>query len=194
MAAQQLDLECVHRVDVWVAQRDRAQQHRLAFEQPLHTCRCVHARDRARLLLLENSEQARVADEREIPSRDRQARLRERHLEVVDHRAEERQALIEIAQVRITGRRKRGAAAEPRRQQDAVLRPREHPRDRAQRREIVGVVRTARGTRGDLEQRELIDRRDLAEEQHEALVLPDERAIGRARDVGHALEQRPVGR
>ena len=66
-------------------------------------------------------------------------------------------------------RRRRDANAVPQPYHDgssaAVLRPREDPRDRAQRREVVLALRPARGTRADVEQRELVDRRERAEER-----------------------------
>ena len=63
-------------------------------------------------------------------------------LEVVDERAEERPVAVEAAEVgeerRVVERRaERRAAAVPRREQAPVLRPREDPRDRAQRAEEV---------------------------------------------------------
>ena len=57
VAAQQLDLDRVHRVDVGVAQVDRAAQHRLALEQAADARRGEHARDRARVLGLDRLEQ-----------------------------------------------------------------------------------------------------------------------------------------
>ena len=189
VAAQQLDLHRVHRVDVGVAQIDRAAQDRLALEQPRRRPSRRARRRRARscsssIACEERSGRGRA----EVAARDRQARLRERHLEVVDDRAEERQPLVEVAQRRVARLRERGAAAEPRRQQHAVLRPGEHPRDRAERGEVVGVVRPARRARRDLEQRQLVDRRERAEE-----LARSRRPPRRTRDRPPA-RRRPGGR
>src|SRR5207249_594758 len=78
-AAQQLDLELVHRVDVRVAQLDRAAEHRVPVEQLLLVDDLEHGRDRALVLLDDRTEQAVVLDEREVVGRDVEARLRESH-------------------------------------------------------------------------------------------------------------------
>src|SRR5205085_8071492 len=95
----------------------------------------------------------------------------------------------QLSDVRVGERR---AAAVPRREQAAVLGPREHPGDRAQRREKSLGLRPPRGTRADVEQPELVDRRERAEELDEARVV-DERAVGAARALGELLEQSRVG-
>ena len=64
VAAEQLDLDGVHRVDVRVAELDRAAQHRLPLEQPRDARRGEDARDRPRVLLFDRREQAVVAHER----------------------------------------------------------------------------------------------------------------------------------
>ena len=84
-----------------------------------------------------------VRDEREVRRGDLEARLRERHLEVLDECPEERplarRAGAARRAARLRARRVEGrAAAEPGGQQAAVLRPGEHPRDRAQRLELAG--------------------------------------------------------
>ena len=124
-----------------------------------------HGGDDARVLGGDRLPEARVVDELEVLDRDLDARLRERHLEVLDERAEERPVAVEPAQLVEIRLGERAAAAVPRRQQAAVLRPREHPRDRAQRREVAGALGPARGARADLEQRELVHRRERAEER-----------------------------
>ena len=117
---------------------------RLAVEQPLGLDDLEHRGTVSACSSAIVSEQpsARRVDEREVLARDLDARLRERHLEVLHERAEERPLLG------------RGAAARPARpttnavpqpnhagSRAAVLRPREDPRDRAQRREVVLVLR-----------------------------------------------------
>ena len=59
VAAEQRHLHGVHRVDVRVAQVDRAAQHRLALEQAADARRGEHARDGARVLGLDRLEQRR---------------------------------------------------------------------------------------------------------------------------------------
>src|SRR5581483_5608075 len=93
-----------------------------------------------------------------------EARLRERHLEVLDERAEEAPLAVETAQLPEIGLRERAPAAVPGGDEAAVLRPREHPRDRAQRGEQVAARRPAHRARADGEQRELLHRRERAEE------------------------------
>ncbi len=81
-------------------------------------------------------------------------------------------------------RMERGAAAVPGREQAAVLRPREHPRDRPERLELSGrrSLRARRGTRADLEQRQLVDGRNAPEERREERVIPDEPSVRGLRD------------
>ena len=145
-AAQQLDLDRVHRVDVGVAQLDRALHDRVAVEQlvaprrsraPPRPCARAPRRSRPRA-----GRGRRRRHELEVAARDLEARLRERHLEVVDERAEERPARGRAAAAP-RGRLAVGAApsAVPQPYQAgssaAVLRPGEDPRDRAQRAEVV---------------------------------------------------------
>src|SRR6185437_5915472 len=80
----------------------------------------------------------------------------------------------------------RAAGAVPGREQDPVLRPREHPRDRPQ--VLEPATRAARRrARPDRQLAELVERRDLVEEAHERLVV-DERAVDVARTVGGAVD------
>ena len=85
-----------------------------------------------------NSAAVAVGNEAQVLARDAHARLGQRHLEVLDQRAEERPVAVQAAQSTDVLRRERGARAEPRRQQAAVLRPGEHPRDRAQGGQLRG--------------------------------------------------------
>src|SRR5207247_1347588 len=117
------------------------------------------------------------------------------HLEVLDERAEEGEGAVEAAELpraraRLGERPERGSAAVPGGEEAAVLRPREDPRDRPQRAQIVLAARAARRPRADLEQRELVGRRERPEELDERRVLPDERAVGGVgplRELGQRL-------
>ena len=137
--------------------------------------RCARARPRSA------PRAGRSGDELEVLARRSQARLRERHLEVLDERAEERPARGRAARSSAIVARPRSAVPQPYHagQQAAVLRPREDPRDRAQRPQVVAAAGPRGRARADLEQRQLVDRREGAEERREAGVLPDERAVGR---------------
>ena len=74
----------------------------------------------------------------EVLARDLEARLRERHLEVVDAASGRTATRGRGGAARAASRRReRRAAAVPGREQGAVLRPGEHPRDRPQRAEVV---------------------------------------------------------
>jgi hypothetical protein len=102
-----------------------------------------HRGDRARVLVGDRLPEAGVVDELEVLGGDPDARFRERHLEILDERAEERPLAVERAERIDVRRRERGAASVPRREQAAVLRPREDPRNRPQRREVIGAFRPA---------------------------------------------------
>ena len=189
VAAQQLDLDRVHRVDVRVPQLDRALDARLAVEQPSSP-----RRSRARASTVRSCSAASSAQIRSrlgsggrasrYDARDLDARLRERHLEVLDERAEERPARGRAGAASRAARPRAAAAnaapaAVPRRQQAAVLRPGEHPRDRAQRRSSPVAAASGRDgrARADLEQRELVDRRERAEEARERRRPPRRGAV-----------------
>src|SRR5206468_11105567 len=134
--------------------------------------------DRARMLLGERGEEAAVVHELEVSLGDVEARLRERHLEVLDERAEEGPLAVEAPQLARLRGGERGPAPVPGGQEAPVLRPREDPRDRAERREVVVALRPPSRTRADLEQGELVDGRELAEELDEAVAFPHERPVG----------------
>src|SRR3546814_6643191 len=76
----------------------------------------------------------------------------------------------------------RVADAVPRRQAGAVLRPVEHPRDRAQPAD-AGVA-PARGARTDVQALDHVDRRGGAEVVVETRLVVDQRAVAVARDAG----------
>src|SRR3546814_8862434 len=87
------------------------------------------------------------------------------HLQVVEHGAEERPVARHLrenfAAVGLGAVPQRVADAVPRRQAGAVLRPGEHPRDRAQPAD-AGVA-PARGARTDVQALDHVDRRGGAE-------------------------------
>ncbi len=141
--------------------------------------------------------------EREIPARDVEAGLGQRHLEVLDDRSEERPLAIEPPQrleagTRLGERREPAAAAVPGGEQRPILRPREHPWDGSERLQVRRVFgRAARGTRADLEQRQFVDRRERAEERDERGVGPHQRPVGPLRlpgRVGHHVAAEGRGR
>ena len=143
-AAQQLDLDRVHRVDVRVADPDRAADDRVALEQrssPTIASTAETVRSCSASISPQSRSGSSSAGTSSRYSRAHLgARLRERHLEVVDQRAEERQLAVQAAQAFEVGAGERGAAAVPGREQRAVLRPGEDPRDRAQRAEVVAAL------------------------------------------------------
>src|SRR5262249_15406940 len=111
--------------------------------------------------------------------------------EVLHQRAKEGPLGVEASQLATPSCRKRGAAAVPRREQAAVLRPREHPRDRTERGEVVLLLRPPRRPRADLEQRELLDRREATEERQEVPVV-DEPAVRLEPEPRKVVEQGEV--
>src|SRR3546814_2247412 len=127
--------------------------------------------------------QARVALE------DRQVRLGQRHLQVVEHGAEERPVARHLrenfAAVGLDAVPQRVADAVPRRQAGAVLRPGEHPRDRAQPAD-AGVA-PARGARTDVQALDHVDRRGGAEVVVETRLVVDQRAVA-VRSEEHTSE------
>ena len=151
VAAQQLDLDRVHRVDVRVAQLGSSAaatgwRSSSAVASTISSTAAdgalVLGRDRGRRA---GSGSAR-RDEVEVAARDLQARLRERHLEVLDERAEERPTRGRGGAARATSRAATASAVpQPYHagQQAAVLRPGEHPGDRAQRAQVVARRRAA---------------------------------------------------
>ena len=76
VAAQQLDLDRVHRIDVRVPQVDRPLHDRLAVEQPLDTRRAQHARDRELVLAFDRRRTSRRATRRRERARGSRARPR----------------------------------------------------------------------------------------------------------------------
>ena len=157
---------------------DGALDDRVAVEELLRLDDLLDRLDRPLVLRADRLVQARVVDEVEVAGRDLEARLRQRHLEVLDERAEEGPASVEAAQLTQVGPGERCAAPVPGRKDAAVLCPREDPGNGAERLQELTALRPPRRPRADLEERELLDRRELAEERLEAPVLPHERAIG----------------
>ena len=81
-------------------------------------------------------------------------------------------------------------AAVPRGQHAAVLRPGEHPWDRAERCEILRTIGPAGRPRADVHQRELVDRREGTEEVDEPLVVDERRGTPRT-SCRRARQRRP---
>ena len=135
--------------------------------------------------------QVRVAPER------RQLRLGERELRIVQHRGEERPAPVQVLEVlhhvvspaRGDGLERRPQPV-PAGQVRAHLGPREHPRDRAQRLDVGGLLHSAPGApgtrcrpRAEAEAADQADGRRRPEERREPPV-PDERSVGGPGDGG----------
>ena len=137
-ASQQLDLQEVDRIDIGVAHVDRAPEHRVVLEQSVVAAHQQHAVDR----LLQPGPQARRRNPADPAARavDRSAQRSRarpsRAPSAVDRaRSEERpRAGTSRGTCRDRPRRASGSPPpQPRREQQSRLRPRELPRDRAQR-------------------------------------------------------------
>ena len=105
----------------------------MAVEQARRLGDLEHGSDRALVFLLDRGEARGVVDEAQIEPGDPHARLGERHLQVLDERCEKRPRAVQPPELLGVCLRERRPGAEPSREEAAVLRPREHPRDRAQR-------------------------------------------------------------
>ena len=134
-APEELDLDRVHRIDVRVAERDRALDDRLPVEQLARPHDREHRGDRTLVLGCDQIEDAVALgaglDELEVALGDVEARLRKGHLEIGDQRAEERERAVEAPELASARGCKRSATPEPGGKHAAILRPREDPRDRA---------------------------------------------------------------
>ena len=194
VAAEQLDLDRVHRIDVRVADPDRAADDRAPLEQPLLADDREHRSDRALVLGGDRAEEAlRLElgrDELEVLAGHLEARLRERHLQVVDQRAEERQLLG------------RGAAARRRRRPRRPCRSRTRPgaaSGSASSRRPTGSRAASRGSRRRSGRR--AGREPIASSASSSTgvkarkkstkpgALPDERAVRGLGEPGEPLEQ-----
>src|SRR4051794_14410367 len=102
-----------------------------------------HARERRVVLVAQGPEYARaeprVRHELEVTGGDVHAGLRERHLQVLDERPEERPVAVEPAKLLDGSGGETGARAEPRRDDAPRLRPAEDPRDRPERLQLRGA-------------------------------------------------------
>src|SRR4029079_12715609 len=169
-ALQKLDLDRVHGVDVRVPQADRLLEDGMAVEQGMRLDDLEHGIPGAVVLRAEDAEDPLrediVADELEVALGDSHARLRERHLEVLDEGAEERPPAEERPKIFDRNGAEPGARAEPGGNDAAGLRPREHPRDRAESLELAGSrrLRPGRWSRPDLEKGQLVERRERSQE------------------------------
>ncbi len=114
MCAQQRHLHRVDRIDVRIAQADRPLHHGMPVEQVVGLDDAQHHVGGARVLVGDAGEVAvRVGacrHEIEVRACDLEARLRERHLEVLDDRPEEGPVAVETPQLVEALRRSRGSA------------------------------------------------------------------------------------
>ena len=212
--AEELHLDGRQRVDVRVAQVDRPRERGVAGEQAVaagdqqqhaHGPRVLgldHAPDRGRLGAL--GEVGVAAEGPEVG-------LGQRQLGVVEHRREERPAAVEAGEVvddllaaALGDRLERRPEAVPAGQVRPRLRPREHPRDRAQRRRrpstvaAVGAARPAppgRADGRDPSPRPAMRSIGVAARKNAGERRPlDQRPVGRARDRGQLGHRRPADR
>ena len=99
---EQLDLDRVHRIDIRVTQADRPLHDRVAVEELVRLDDRQHRGHRSPVLgrqrLPESLPIVSCRHERDVRLRDLEARLRERHLEVLHERAEERPFGVEPPQ------------------------------------------------------------------------------------------------
>src|SRR5205085_10791013 len=112
-ASQQVDLQGIEWIDVRIPQADRALQNRLPVEELLRLRNLEHRGCRALVLGADRLPKPVVADELQVSLGDLDARLRERHLEVLDQRAEERPLAREAPHVFELGRLEGCATSEP---------------------------------------------------------------------------------
>ena len=135
--------------------------------------------------------QVGATTQREVPFGDVAIGFGQRHLDVVEHRREQRPLVVRRPQHRdVADRFEPTAQPVPTRQRRAGLRPREHPRNRAQ----VGQPATRRASRrprADAQRTDLGEWADRGEELGEP-VGADQLAVGRAGRIAHLLERAPV--
>ena len=142
----------------------------------------------------EDAAQALVLDELGVTRGEAHVGFRQHHLHVGERRGEQRPALGHLSeQCFVLERGERVADAVPAGQHHPRLRPAEHPGDRAQILDPVGLG-AARRAAADLQAGDLGDRGHLAEEGAEAFRAIDEVAIGVERGVGQPVHRRGEGR
>src|SRR5690606_5276663 len=191
-AAQQIDLQEAHRIDVGVAQAYRAPQ-RFLLRQQLVPPGQVEDQTDAALVLLPDDRKELVVQGRQprVVRGDLDAGLREHRLDIVDQDAEERPVLDHLPQrpvaVLANDFVETGREAEPARQEATVLRPRENPWNGAQILDAAAVLARG-GPRADIEALDHVDRRRLAKIAYEIGAIVDEplvREPARVRDLLH---------
>src|SRR6185503_2220698 len=141
-ALQKLDLDRVHGVDVRVPQADRLLEDGMPVEQGMRLDDLEHGLPGAVVLRAEDAE------------------------DPLDEGAEERPPAEERPKISDRNGAEPGARAEPGGNDAAGLRPREHPRDRAESLELAGSrrLRPGRWSRPDLEKGQLVERRERSQE------------------------------
>ena len=116
--------------------------------------------------------EVRAVAECKVHLRDAFVGLRQRHLDVVDERGEQRPFLVCLAQRgEVAERLACGAEAIPGGEVDAGLGPREDPRDRTQIVERLGSQAALRRAGTDRQQADLGQRRDDREPWREVLAV-----------------------
>src|SRR5690348_4357151 len=137
IAAQELDLQVIERVEIGKAVADAARERGIVLEQRRLTRDGEEMAQRERVLVANAGEycvtHAGIGNELRVARADREVGLREHHAEVRKRRAEERPALVHFGEQRKTVRRAgepgldRRSEAVPTGQHQAALAPREDP-------------------------------------------------------------------
>src|SRR6266511_273170 len=198
---QQIDLQQAHRIYVRIAQENRPLQRRVGVEQRLLALQREHLGYGAIELLPNNGEEvcAEFPGEPRVARRDREIRRGEHHFHVVDQCPQKRQVAEHFAQrVRAIplGRVfQRRPHAVPAGHEMAALRPREHPRNRAQLLDYTTWLTGAYGrTAANFHALDDVDRRRLPKVLHEPPVVIHERAVGVPALPGDVVHDgRPTG-
>ena len=181
IATQELDLDRVHRIDVRVAKADRPLENRLALEE----LRAPDDLEHERRSSARAPRRSRRRDGR-APARPGRARGSPRRSRGSTSRASSRGCRGASGRTPTPGRgaaapravsplgvtREGRSAAVPGGQKRAVLRPGEDPRNRSQRAQVALVVGPPGRPGAEREERELVDRREGAEERRRSRRPP----------------------
>jgi 4-amino-4-deoxy-L-arabinose transferase-like glycosyltransferase len=180
---EQLDLNQIDRIDVGVADVDRAPQHGVGFDQPLMT---RHGEDRsgcARELRSQiGAEWLQIGGDQApvVLGGDAIVGFRQHHLDQIDGGSEERPAIVHRAEQRLVSARQRlldrALDAQPRCEQQTRLRPRELPRNGAKAFDAA-AFRARRRPAADVDRAQLRLGRRAAEVLDEARLLVDDGAV-----------------
>ena len=117
-----------------------------------------------------------ILHQRGVAAGDAHVGFRQHHLQVVDRGAKKRPSFEHLAQQRRIGRAKRFPDSVPARQHHPRLGPTEHPGDRAQLFDALGI-RARRRARTDFELRDFAQRRHLPKKRRKPRRLVHQRAI-----------------